>query len=144
MVDQEGIERLPREGRLAGIDFGTVRIGIAVCDVGQSLSSPFENYNRRNERLDAQYFLKLVAAEEIVGWVVGLPVHMSGDESQKSQEARRFGAWLEQLTEVPVGYFDERYTTSMAREFDMLGYTQAASIWQIVLRYIMSARIFKL
>ena len=117
MADNDGIESLPREGRLAGIDFGTVRVGIAVCDAGQSIASPYENYHRRNERLDAAYFRTLANEESIVGWVVGLPVHMSGDESQKSQEARRFGEWLRELTDLPVGYFDERFTTAMAREF---------------------------
>ena len=52
--------------------------------------------------------------ERIDRFVVGLPVHTSGGESQKSGEARAFGAWLEQTTGVPVEYFDERYTSAEA------------------------------
>lgn len=107
---------LPTSGRLAGIDFGTVRIGIAISDAGQSLASPLETYVRRNEKLDAQYFVKLVATEKITGFVIGLPVHMSGDESEKSAEAREFGSWLVEQTEVPVDWIDERYTTAFARD----------------------------
>ncbi|MEL7499113.1 MAG: Holliday junction resolvase RuvX [Planctomycetota bacterium] len=107
---------LPTQGRIGGIDFGTVRIGVAVSDPGQSIASPLEVYQRRNDQLDAKYFVELVAAERIVGWVVGLPVHMSGEASQKSEEATQFGRWLAEKTERPVTWFDERLTTAMARE----------------------------
>jgi putative Holliday junction resolvase len=104
----------PAQGRLAGIDFGTVRIGIAISDPGRKLASPLENYTRRGEQRDAQFFQRLVAEEQIVGFIVGLPVHVSGEESQKSLEARTFGSWLTQITAVPVRFYDERYTTREA------------------------------
>ena len=104
----------PSEGRLAGIDFGTVRIGIAVSDAGQCIASPLENYQRADRPADARRFCRLIEQEAVVGFVVGLPVHSSGDESQKSQEARRFGDWLHQETGLPVTYFDERYTSVQA------------------------------
>lgn len=100
--------------RIAGIDYGTVRIGIATADLEVGIAGPYENYNRRNEKLDAEYFLQLARQERIATFVVGLPVHLSGNESQKSSEARKFGGWLEQLTGVPVEYFDERYTSAEA------------------------------
>lgn len=102
---------LPRTGRLAGIDYGTVRIGVAICDPSQSLASPLENYNRRTLELDARWLKNLAAQERIVGFVVGLPVHTSGQESQKSTEARRFAAWVQETTQLPVQLFDERYTS---------------------------------
>lgn len=107
---------LPLTGRLAGIDYGTVRIGVAICDPGQVFSSPHENYNRRVERHDASYFVELVKQESIVGFVVGLPIHISGDESEKSREARAFGKWLQTITELPVNFYDERYTSAHAEE----------------------------
>jgi putative Holliday junction resolvase len=100
--------------RIAGIDYGTVRIGIATADLEVGIAGPYENYNRRNEKLDAQYFLELAQQERIARFVVGLPVHLSGNESQKSREAREFGTWLEKLTGVPIDYFDERYTSAEA------------------------------
>jgi putative holliday junction resolvase len=104
----------PQQGRLAGIDYGTVRIGIAVSDGSQQLATPLAVYARRNETADAEYFRHLVESESIVGFVVGLPVHASGDESQKSLEARQFGQWLKVQTGRPVTYFDERYTSAEA------------------------------
>jgi putative Holliday junction resolvase len=102
--------------RIAGIDYGTVRIGIALADTAVSIAGPFENYNRRTPALDAEYFKRLATEERIDRFVVGLPVHLSGAESQKSTEARAFGEWLGNATGVPVEYFDERYTTSQADE----------------------------
>jgi putative holliday junction resolvase len=98
-------------GRIAGIDYGTVRIGIATADLEVGIASPYETYTRRSLALDAEYFRRLAKEERLVRFVVGLPVHLSGHDSQKSQEARTFGAWLAELTQVPVEYFDERYTS---------------------------------
>lgn len=102
--------------RIAGIDFGTVRIGIATADTEIGIAGPYENYNRRSLALDAEYFKRLAKEERIGRFVVGLPVHLSGHESQKSTEAREFGEWLGGVTGVPVEYFDERFTTSEADE----------------------------
>jgi putative Holliday junction resolvase len=107
---------LPPTGRLAGIDFGTVRIGIALTDPSRTLASPHESYTRRGERGDAERFVRLVEEEGVVGFVVGLPVLASGDESRLSHEARLFGAWLAQATRRPVVYFDERFTSAQAEE----------------------------
>ena len=106
----------PTNGRLLGIDYGTVRVGVAISDPSQTIASPLETYTRRNKKLDADYFVDLTRHEKIVGLVVGLPVHMSGDESEKSREAVKFGQWLNESTNRPVIWVDERYTTSMARE----------------------------
>ena len=103
-------------GRIAGIDFGTVRIGIAVSDARQSIASPYENYTRRGPEGDAKRFEQLVKEEEIRLFVVGLPIHGDGRESKKSQEARRFGKWLGEKTGVPVEFFDERYTSVEAEQ----------------------------
>jgi len=105
---------LPRTGRLAAIDYGTVRLGVAITDPDQRPASPLENYTRRGDAADAKWLLDLAKHERIVGFVVGLPIHISGDESQKSREARKFGQWVSELTGLPVCFFDERYTSAQA------------------------------
>ena len=104
-------------GRLAGVDYGTVRIGVAITDSRQTLASPYENYTRRDAKRDAEFFVRLAKEERIARFVVGLPVHTHGGESQKSVEARAFGKWLHELTGVPVDFFDERYTSSEAEQY---------------------------
>ncbi len=104
----------PVGGRVAGVDYGTVRIGVAIADLGVGIASPFETYTRSGEQADKLYFSQLANQEAIVRFVVGLPVHLDGHESQKSIEARHFGAWLAEVTGVAVVFFDERFTTSEA------------------------------
>jgi putative Holliday junction resolvase len=113
-MSRDNSQRAP--GRIAGIDFGTVRIGIALSDPGRLIASPYENYVRRTEQLDAQRFSRLVAEEDVKLFVVGLPLHLEGGESRKSLEARRFGQWLAQVTGVPVEFFDERFTSVEAEQ----------------------------
>lgn len=103
-------------GRLAGIDFGTVRIGVALSDPEQRLASPWDNYARRSDAVDAAYFRRLVAEERVARFVVGLPVHLDGRESRLSAEARRFAQWLGETTGVPVDLFDERFTSHEAEQ----------------------------
>ncbi len=106
--------QFPAAGRVAGVDFGTVRIGIAISDADRKIASPLENYTRRGTEQDARWFRRLVDEHEVVLFVVGLPLHMDGRESEKSLEARRFGDWLAETTGMPVEYFDERLTSHEA------------------------------
>ena len=101
-------------GRIAGIDYGTVRIGIALADLSVGIAGPYANYTRRGVIEDARYFQQLAQQENLARLVVGLPVHLDGRESQKSREAREFGSWLGEVTSLPVVFFDERYTTTEA------------------------------
>ncbi len=111
----EGASSLPASGRLAGVDFGTVRIGLSTCDPSQRWVTPFDTYTRRNDQLDAAFFANFAKRETICGWVIGLPIHCDGKESQKSVEVRRFAEWLESVTDLPFALFDERFTTAEAR-----------------------------
>ena len=107
---------LPSSGRLAGIDFGTVRIGIAISDPSQTWASPLETYQVRSPDLDAEFFQALAEREMLVGWVIGLPLHTSGQPSKKSNQAVAFGQWIANATSLPVNWIDERFTTAAARE----------------------------
>ncbi|NIP86416.1 MAG: Holliday junction resolvase RuvX, partial [Planctomycetales bacterium] len=89
-------------------------MGVALTDPDQRIASPWDNYRRRGERADAEYFRQLVAREDVRLFVVGLPVHLSGRESEKSGEARDFGRWLAEVTGVPVQWFDERFSSQEA------------------------------
>ena len=109
----------PSEGRLAGVDFGTVRIGISICDPDRILASPLEIHPAENWRDDGDYFRELVRLEKISGFVVGLPIHCDGGE--KCAECRDFAKWLAEETSTPVRLFDERFTTADAKRRMMAG-----------------------
>ena len=105
-----------RLGRVIAVDYGTVRIGLAISDPERTLASPHSIYTRRDRTQDAKFFQQLAKEERVARFVVGLPVHNDGQESQKSYEAREFGKWLGELTAIPIDYFDERFTTAQAEE----------------------------
>jgi putative Holliday junction resolvase len=96
---------------ILGLDFGTRRIGAAVSDPGRTIAFPLELHERRGPDGDALHYRKLVTENDIERIVVGLPLHTSGREGELARSARTFGDWLARLTDRPVFYFDERYTT---------------------------------
>ncbi|HEV3256426.1 MAG TPA: Holliday junction resolvase RuvX [Gemmataceae bacterium] len=103
--------------RLLGVDYGTVRIGLAVSDPDRTIASPMTTYSRRGRARDAAYFRQTVEREGIGQIVVGLPVHLDGREGQKAQEARAFGNWLVDVTGLPVVFWDERFSSVEAEGF---------------------------
>jgi len=103
--------------RLLGVDYGSVRVGLAVSDRDRRIASPLTTYTRRGQEQDAHFFRAVVQEEEIARIVVGLPVHLSGVEGQKAAEARGFGQWLAEATGLAVTFYDERFTTVEAESF---------------------------
>ena len=101
-------------GRLLGVDYGTVRIGLAITDPDRVMASPLETYTRRSLEHDAAYLANLVRVQGITGIVLGLAVSLNGHEGPKAQECRAFGAWLETATGLPVVFSDERFTSALA------------------------------
>jgi putative Holliday junction resolvase len=93
------------------VDYGTVRIGLAVSEPERKIAFPLATYERRDEEKDAAFFRQLIEEEEIGRLVVGLPLHLDGREGQKAVEARAFGTWLAAVTSLPLVYWDERFTT---------------------------------
>ena len=108
---------MSRPTRLLGVDYGQVRIGLAVTDPDRKIASPLATYPRRGRAQDAAFFRKLIDEEAVGQIILGLPVHLSGQEGQKAAETRTFGRWLEEVTGVPVVFWDERFTTVEAEGF---------------------------
>lgn len=109
--------------RLLGVDYGQVRVGLAISDAGRMIASPLTTYARRGAEEDAAWFRELAEREEVGAIVVGLPVHLDGREGQKALEARAFGRRLAEATGLPVVFWDERFTTVEAE-----GYLAAAGL----------------
>lgn len=101
-------------GRLLGVDYGTVRVGLSITDPDRILASPLETYHRRTVAQDAAYLANLVRVQGVTGIVLGIAVSLNGHEGPKAQECRAFGAWLEGATGLPVQFSDERFTSALA------------------------------
>jgi len=115
------LAEFPMSGRIASVDYGTVRIGIAICDPDWILASPLQVHavtqpDAGGYEMDEDYFRQLAREERIAAWVVGLPIHCDGGESDKSVDARKFANWLSHTTHLPTRLFDERFTTVAANQ----------------------------
>lgn len=103
---------LPFDGRLLGLDVGGKRIGVAVSDAGQILSSPWgmvEQGSRAIEQIQ-----RIVQETGAIAIVAGLPTGMSGREGAQATETRRFADAAGDELGLPLAYWDERLTSSQA------------------------------
>jgi putative Holliday junction resolvase len=102
--------------RVLALDYGSARCGCAVSDPTGILATPLEPVLAPASKKGMGQILALVrelAAERVV---VGLPLSLSGSDSDQTREAREFAAVLEKrLKNVPVELYDERFTTRLAR-----------------------------
>ena len=96
--------------RVLALDHGTARIGCAISDPSGTLVTPLPVIEPPEPRSVAE----LVAEHEVETVVVGLPLHLSGEEGSQAALARTFCGELEAMLAVPVETYDERLTTRMA------------------------------
>ena len=97
-------------GKLAGLDVGTKTIGVAICDAGWHFAGPAQTIRRTKFTKDLEALTAFIAAEHVVGLVVGLPLNMDGSDSPRTQSVRAFARNLAPLG-VPVLLWDERWST---------------------------------
>ncbi|HJZ36453.1 MAG TPA: Holliday junction resolvase RuvX [Solirubrobacterales bacterium] len=95
---------------MLALDHGTVRIGAAICDPTGTLCTPLPVI----EPPEADAVAALVREREVERVVVGLPVHLSGEEGAQAALARAFAEDLGEVIDVPVDTYDERLTSRMA------------------------------
>ena len=106
---------LPDAGRLLGLDWGEVRIGLALSDETQTLATPLETLVRRpGKRFPMRRFLELVGHHASVGVVVGLPLSGEGEEEASARSARELAAAVAERSGLPVEMWDERMSTARA------------------------------
>lgn len=106
---------LPPSGRLLAVDWGRIRIGLALSDDSQVLASPLETLVRRaGKRFPMPRFLELVQQHGPVGVVVGLPLTGEGAEGESAVEARELAELIGRRTGLPVELWDERLSTARA------------------------------
>jgi putative holliday junction resolvase len=97
-------------GKLAGLDVGTKTVGLATCDATWSFAGPAETIRRTKFTADLEQLRKFIAAKQIAGLVVGLPLNMDGSDSPRTQSVRAFARNLEPLG-LPTLLWDERWST---------------------------------
>jgi putative Holliday junction resolvase len=101
--------------RTMALDYGERRIGVALSDPTGTIASPLTTLQRRpGKRPPWPEIGRLVSVHEVSAAVVGLPLDLSGDETDWTREVRAFGADLARRTGLPVHWVDERLTSVAA------------------------------
>ena len=99
------------KSRLIGLDLGSKRIGIAICDEKQLIATPFKTINRSTikELIDE---LKIIIKEnDIKGVIIGNPLNMDGSSGSSAQSIKDISANLEKSINLPFCLWDERLST---------------------------------
>ena len=100
-------------GRLLGIDYGRVRIGVSISDETKRIARPLCCLEYKKDFIEKlQKELKpLLPIEQMI---IGLPLDMRGKDTAMTEEVRKFAAYLEQALRLPVVLWDERLTSAQA------------------------------
>jgi len=107
---------LPPTSALMGLDLGEKTIGVAVSDRMRTVASPLETVRRKKFTLDSARLIEIVTDREIGGILLGLPKNMDGSEGPRCQSTRAFARNLTRLTDLPIGFWDERLSTVAAEK----------------------------
>jgi putative Holliday junction resolvase len=102
-------------GRLLAVDWGDRRIGLAVSDELGMLATPAGAIARRaGKRAPVAELMRRAESLAVSGYVLGLPLDLQGNETERSREVRDVAAKLASRQPLPVRLVDERFTTSAA------------------------------
>lgn len=103
--------------RILAIDFGDVRVGLALSDLTCTISKPFKTINYINiEDLLIQIF-EITKENQVNKIVVGIPYNMKGEDTKQTIKVREFVSALENKMDYKIDLIDERLTSSEAEKF---------------------------
>ena len=106
-------KNLPAGRPLIGIDYGAVRIGVAVSDKERNLAYPLKIISKIVELDD------IVRSREACGFVIGMPYQPDGTEGDTAHSVRLFAKRLEEKFGLPIFFIDERHSSTRAESFMM-------------------------
>ena len=97
--------------RLIGLDLGSKRIGVSICDEKQLIATPFKTINRTSAK-DLINELRIIIEENnIKGIIIGNPINMDGSSSSSTQSVKDTSDNIEKSIDVPICLWDERLST---------------------------------
>lgn len=135
---------LPAGGRLVGLDVGTKTIGTALCDAGWSFASPALLIRRTKFAKDKAALADLIAAQQVAGMVIGLPLNLDGSDSPRTQSTRAFARNVDDMG-LPILLWDERWSTVAVErvliEQDMSRAKRAEVVDKLAAAHILQAAI---
>ena len=102
-------------GRILGIDYGEIRIGMAISDTNKSIAFPFKTIKNKNINFLLDLLKKLCSEKNIESVVIGLPLGMNGKDTNQTKNVRIFSKSISILG-LPIFFQDERLTSKSAKK----------------------------
>ena len=96
---------------LIGLDLGTKTIGVAISDDRRMVASALDVILRKKFSIDAAILGGLITEYNVNGIILGLPLNMNGTEGPRCQSTRQFAINLDEKTNIPITFWDERLST---------------------------------
>ena len=97
--------------RLIGLDLGSKRIGVSICDEKQSIATPFKTINKTNNDDLINELKKIVEENNIKGIIIGYPINMDGSLGPSAQSVSDVSKNIDKNIGVDVCLWDERLST---------------------------------
>ena len=97
--------------RLIGLDLGSKRIGVSICDENQSIATPFKTLFKKNLKKIINEIKEIVDENDIKGIIIGNPINMDGSLGRSSQSVKDVANNISKSINVPICLWDERLST---------------------------------
>ena len=97
--------------RLIGLDLGSKRIGVSICDEKQLIATPFKTIKRSTLKELVDELKKIIQENNIKGIVVGNPLNMDGSSGSSAQSVKDTSVNIEKSINLPICLWDERLST---------------------------------
>ena len=97
--------------RLIGLDIGSKRIGVSVCDENQSIATPFKTINKTNFSDLINTLKKIIEENNIKGIIIGNPINMDGSLGNSAQSVKDISNNIAKSINLPLCLWDERLST---------------------------------
>ena len=97
--------------RFIGLDLGSKRIGVSVCDERQSIATPFKTINKTNTNELIEELKIIIDENNIGGIIIGNPVNMDGSLGRSAQSVKDISLNISKAIKLPVILWDERLST---------------------------------
>ena len=99
------------KSRLIGLDLGSKRIGVSICDEKQLIATPFKTINRTSAKELINELKIIIEENNIKGIIIGNPLNMDGSSSSSTQSVKDTSDNIEKSIDVPICLWDERLST---------------------------------
>jgi len=112
MITIENLKKKQSETcRLIGLDLGSKRIGVSICDAKQSIATPFKTINKTNTKELIVKLKELISEYDIKGIIIGNPINMDGSLGSSAQSVNDISNNIDKAIDVDVCLWDERLST---------------------------------